>query len=250
VTGKSDPIIQLRYLPLERLKVPHPVNRLQYIQSRCRGKRILDLGALDETELVKEQHSSWRWVHRMIAESAREVLGIDSSPLLKEKGVFHTSFGTTIRYGVVEDLQAVVQEFQPELIVGGELIEHTPNTLSWMSQLGNYAPGVEILMTTPNATSLINLFLSILSRENTHQDHLQIYSFKTLATLSQRLQLEAVKIIPYYYHSELMRGRASRVLIPLIYLVDYLCFTPLQFLFPLTAGGMILEARFPGARVA
>jgi len=250
VTDKSNPFNHLRYLPLERLKVHRPVNRLQYIQSRCRGKRVLDLGALDETEWVKEQHSSWRWGHRIIADSAREVLGIDSSPLLKEKGIFHTSFGTTIRYGVVEELQAVVREFQPELIVGGELIEHTPNTLSWMSQLGKHAPGVELLMTTPNATSLINLCLSLLSRENTHQDHLQIYSLKTLATLSRRLQLEAVKIIPYYYHSELMRGRAHRVLVPLIYLADYLCFTPLQFLFPLTAGGMILDARFPGVKVA
>ena len=54
---------QLAYHPLERLTVARPVGRIDYIRSRCKGLRVLDLGAYDETEVEKPQHQSWRWLH-------------------------------------------------------------------------------------------------------------------------------------------------------------------------------------------
>lgn len=245
MTSPNQETHRLNYLPLEPLKVFRPVNRFDYICARCHGLRILDLGALDETEITKAQHSSWQWLHAAIAGVAGEVLGVDSSQSLKEAGSLKTPCGTTIQYGSVEDLGDVLRTFKPELIVAGELIEHTPNTLGWLSQVGKEQPGVKILLTTPNATSIVNIILSFLNRENTHQDHLHIYSYKTLATLARRLKLEAVRFTPYYYHSELFRGRTPKPLVLFVYMFDYLLLTPLQFLFPMAAGGIILEGKFP-----
>src|SRR5690242_14057354 len=42
-----------RYDPLERLHVRRPVDRVDFISERCRGKRVLDIGCFDETALVK-----------------------------------------------------------------------------------------------------------------------------------------------------------------------------------------------------
>jgi hypothetical protein len=238
---RTEDIHLLKYLPLERLTLRRPVDRFGYVRNRCRGLRVLDLGAYDETEIGKNQHKSWTWLHRSIAGSAKEVLGVDSSLQLAERGTIRTEFGSQIVFGTVTELEGILTSFRPDLVVAGELIEHTPNTLEWLSRIGEILPGTKLLLTTPNSTSIVNIVLSFLNRENTHQDHLHIYSHKTLATLARRLALTEVVITPYYYHSHLFRGRTPTFLLPIVYAVDYLCLTPIQFMFPMTAGGVILE---------
>jgi hypothetical protein len=239
-------LARLRYLPLERLRIRRPVDRIAHVRERCRGLRVLDLGAWDETEVAKRQHASWRWLHAEIAGVAREVLGVDAAPEVARAGEVRTPCGTRIVHGRVEDLGDILRAFRPDLVVAGELIEHTPDTLSWLGRVGEARPGTRLLATTPNATSIVNLLLAFLSRESTHEDHLHVYSYKTLATLARRLGMREVVITPYYYHSHLMRGRTPRPLLPLVYLADYLCLAPCQYLFPLTAGGLILEGVLGG----
>lgn len=232
---------QFKYVPLESVPVLRPVDRIEYIKQRCRGRRVLDVGAYDETEVDKPQHKSWRWLHAEIASVAQEVLGVDGSPKLKETRGIETRCGTRIVYGTVEELDNVLLSFRPDLVVAGELIEHTANTLAWLTRLGEVAPGTRVLLTTPNATSILNIGLAFLKRENTPRDHLQIYSFKSLTTLARKLEMTEVEIHPYYYDPHMFRGKVSKALVPLIYAIDYLILIPVQFLFPLTAGGMIIE---------
>lgn len=240
---------ELRYLPLERLLPRRPVDRISYIRDRCRGRRVLDLGALDETEISKSQHKAWKWLHREIARSARAVVGIDSSDRLRHGGPLRTAFGTTIHYGRVEDLSGVLEEFRPDLVVAGELLEHIADPVTWLASLGRARPGLEILLTTPNATSLANIALALVNREMMHRDHVAIYSYKTLMTLGRRLALQDLKLTPYYYRTDLLRGRTHPLLIPAVALADRLILVPIQFVFPLTAGGFILEGRFPSPAI-
>ena len=233
----------LTYHPLEKLPVRRPVERVDYVARRCRGLRVLDLGAWDETVIGRPQHESWKWLHAEIAGTAREVLGVDAGDEVRAKGSIETSFGTRIVHGRVEDLDDIVRDFRPELVVAGELIEHTPDTAGWLTRLGQLSPGVDVLLTTPNATSILNILLAFASRENQHEDHLQTYSYKTLSTLARRIGLEDAKLTPYYYHSEQFRGRVPSAAVPLVVAVDYLLLMPLQWLFPLTAFGFILEGR-------
>jgi len=237
----------LTYHPLEKLPVTRPVERLSYITRRCAGLRVLDLGALDETVLGMAQHSSWKWLHGEVARSAREVLGVDASERLRENGEICSDFGTRIVYGKVEELDAIVLDFRPDIVLAGELIEHTSDTLGWLTRLGEVSPGTRLLLTTPNATSILNILLAFAGRENQHEDHLHTYSYKTLSTLARRLNLGDATLTPYYYHSEQFRGRVPSGLVPLVYAVDYLCLMPVQYLFPLTAVGFILEGRLAGS---
>lgn len=234
---------ELSYHPLEKLRVPRPVERLPHVAARCAGLRVLDLGALDETLVGKPQHSSWKWLHGEVARSASEVLGVDASDEVRAKGEIRTDFGTRILYGRVEQLDAIVRDFRPDLVLAGELIEHTPDTLGWLSRLGEIAPGARLLVTTPNATSILNILLSFVGRENQHEDHLQVYSYKTLSTLARRLNLADATLTPYYYHSEQFRGRVPPPVVPFIVAADYLLLMPIQYLFPLTAFGFILEGK-------
>jgi hypothetical protein len=241
-------LTQLSYSPFEKIAVPRPVHRLAYVAASSAGRRVLDLGAYDETEISKQHHSSWRWLHAEIAARASAVLGVDSSEAVRTKGSIVTGIGTQITYGDVHDLSTIVQEFRPDLVVAGELIEHTENTVGWLRALGDLLPSTEVILTTPNATSIINLFLAPLNRENCHEDHLHIYSFKTLTTLARRLHLDDLRITPYYYDSHILKGRFAGVVAPIIDLIDFGCLRPTQFLFPLTAFGWILQGRFSKAR--
>ena len=221
------------------------MDRYRYVREACRGKRVLDLGAYDETEFTRAQHTSWRWLHAVIAGSAKEVLGVDASPKLPPEGLT-TPVGTRIVCGQVEDLGGLVADFRPDLIVAGELIEHTADTLGWLARLAAAAPGVGFLATTPNTTSVINLLLAFLRRENNHPDHLQVYSYKTLATLAGRVPLQGTALTPYYYDPHIFRGRLPRLLSPAVSLTDLFLLKPLQYAFPLTAFGWILEGTLGG----
>src|ERR1700742_5339720 len=74
----------LAYSPFEKLSIARPVDRLDFVASCCVGKRVLDLGAYDETEVSKLQHSSWRWLHAEIAARASSVVGVDSADSVKQ----------------------------------------------------------------------------------------------------------------------------------------------------------------------
>jgi hypothetical protein len=235
---------------LERLRVLRPVDRYRYMRQRCEGLRVLDLGAYDETEVDRPQHGSWRWLHAEIAAAAKEVLGVDASEKLRTAGQVQTRCGTRIVYGRVEALDTHLHGFKPDLIVAGELIEHTPDTLGWLARAAAARSGTRLLATTPNATSIINILLALLGRENCHQDHLQVYSFKTLATLAARVPMHDVTIRPYFYDPHLFFGRVPRLAAPLISGMDLLFLKPIQWLFPLTAFGLILEGTLGPASAA
>jgi hypothetical protein len=230
--------------PLERLSVPRPVDRIDYLCSLCKGKRVLDLGAYDETEVNKHQQSSWRWLHAELAKVSTDILGVDSSAKIKEMGELNTLLGSKIVYGTVNELTAIVQKFKPEIIVAGELIEHTPDSAIWLDKLAKIFPHGEIAITTPNATSIVNCLLASISRENCHVDHLQVYSYKSLACLVRYINVQGAEITPYYYRSDLFRQKISPFFRPTVMLLDRLILGPLQWLFPLYSGGLILHGKF------
>jgi hypothetical protein len=233
----------LTYHPLERIRLPRPVDRYDYVRERCRGLRVLDLGAYDETEVDREQHGSWRWLHGEIAGVAGTVLGVDASDRVRAAGAVETQVGSRIVYGRVEDVAGIAREFGPDLIVAGELIEHTPDPLAWLSELARARPGTALLLTTPNATAIVNLVLAFVHRESCHPDHLQVYSYKTLVTLAGRIPLHALEVRPYYYSAHIFKGRLPRPLAPIVTIADRAFFRPIQYLFPLTAFGWIVEGR-------
>jgi Methyltransferase domain len=227
--------------PFARLPVPRPVDRYAYVTGHCRGKRVLDLGAYDETEVDREQHSSWRWLHAEIAAVAKEVLGVDASPKLKNLGSVETSVGTRIVYGQVEHLDEILADFQPDVIVAGELIEHTQDTLGWLSRVAELQPGTRIIATTPNTTSVVNVLLAPLRREVAHPDHIHVYSYRTLRTLAGRVPMGSMTVLPYYYNRHLFYSRVPHWASPIVTLADVLFMKPLQWLFPLLSTGLILD---------
>ena len=235
------PVAAISDSPLAKLPMRRPVDRYAYVRSLCLGKRVLDLGAYDETEVDRDQHHSWRWLHAEIAGVASEVLGVDAAEAVREAGSVRTHLGTTIVYGVVEELDQIAAEFKPEVVVAGELIEHTPDTLGWVRGLATVLPGTRFVATTPNTTSLINVGLAMLHRENAHPDHIQVYSYRTLATLMSRVPLVRMAITPYYYNRHLFYARLPSWARPAVTAADVALLRPAQWLFPLLSMGLVVD---------
>lgn len=234
-------LCSLDHSPFAKLVVTQPVDRYDYVVEACRGERVLDLGAYDETEVYRHGTSLYRWLHADIAAVADEVLGVDAAEALRSVGSIETTIGTKIVYGEVENLEDLIATFRPTVIVAGELIEHTQDTLGWLSRVADLCPGVRFLATTPNTTNIINVFLALFRRELAHPDHTQVYSYRTLWTLAGRVPMTRYRIVPYFYNRHLFYERVPRWCGPVVTLLDKAVLQPLQRLFPLISSGLILD---------
>lgn len=238
----------LSYSPFEGLCVPRPVRRIDHLAGAVKGLRVLDLGAYDESVVDRPRARGWRWLHEELAKSANSVLGIDASRALESRGELRTGPSSRIVFGTVESRQTEIRDFNPEIIIAGELIEHLESPLQWLRELGALCPGTRIVMTTPNATSFLNMALAFANRENCDPDHVAVYSFKTLAKVSSRARIGDAIITPYYYDTQLLGFRFPWMPRAVLRLVDAVLFMPLQFLFPLTSFGLILDGTLPPGR--
>jgi Methyltransferase domain len=235
--------MELRYEPLERLHVQRPVDRIEFVASACRGRTVLDLGALDETALSSKRGRG-TWLHEAIAATATRVIGIDNSSEVPEAGL-STATNAEIRRGDVTALHPwlAANDFVPEVIVAGELLEHLPNPLQFLRSLVEIdrLRGSTLIVTTPNATAVHNVAIGLLSRESTHHDHLCILSYKTLHTLFRRAGFSNWRIVPYRAAFIEMRHRNAGLRGGIVAAGEK-AINVIEWLFPLLSFGYVVVA--------
>jgi hypothetical protein len=235
---------KLRYTPLERLYVVRPVDRTKFIARACAQRRVLDLGAMDETAFAAKRGRG-TWLHEEIGRNALRVDGIDNSALVPVEGL-RTGPNSTIRRGDITDPDGIVAalEDSPDVIVAGELIEHLDNPLQFLKRFAaiERLSGKMLILSTPNATALHNLLIGLARRESTHPDHLCILSYKTLTTLCRRAGFSEWEIIPYFSRFTEMRERHSGLLRLAVRAAQGIV-NGLEWIFPLLSFGYIVQIR-------
>jgi SAM-dependent methyltransferase len=243
--SRVEPAAMPRYEPLEHLRVRRPVPRDAFVREACRGKSVLDLGAMDETAYLSKRGTG-TWIHEEIARVATQVVGVDSSDAVPEDGL-QTAPNAVIRRGDITRLaqwfEAQDPSFVPDVVVAGEVIEHVPDPLAFLRELRSVERlrGRKLVLTTPNATAAHNVLIALASRESTHHDHLCILSFKTLHTLLHRAGFTRWSVTPYYAAFPEMRSRHPGLLGAAIGLGEK-SVNLVEWLFPLLAFGYIVEA--------
>lgn len=232
----------LHYTPFERLTCPRPVDKLDWISDFCRDKLVLDLGAYDETAVALKEGTGY-WLHGRIAAAAKEVVGVDNSELLPAEGMRPSAKSVIVR-GDIFQLDRIHLDWDPDVVVVGELIEHLPNALEFLRLLkadDRFASST-IVLTTPNASAFYNFVLGLVGRESTHHDHVAIHSYKTLNTLCAKAGLREWDPIPYHSRfSEL--GLRSPRLVRLLVIGFERVVNAVEYLFPLVGGGWIVKVR-------
>ena len=241
-TAAEREVMPLRYTPLERLQLPRPVDRIRYIAAACTGRRVLDLGAMDETAW-QAKRGSGTWLHEEIGRTALCVDGFDSSSLVPATGL-RTGPTSLIRRGDVSDPQSLLAAIPqpPEVIVAGELIEHLENPLQFLRRFAaiDTLRGSTLILSTPNATALHNGLIGLGRRESTHHDHLCILSYKTLTTLCSRAGFASWQIIPYFARFTEMEARHSGLVRLAVHATERAVNLG-EWLFPLLSFGYIVR---------
>jgi SAM-dependent methyltransferase len=170
---------------VHRLPDAHLVDRFQYLLGVCRGKRVIDLGFVDEGRMTTKR-TQRAWLHELLSRSARELVGIDSDAggvrLARELGF--ESYAADCQSG--SDLIDLELE-HADVVVAGELIEHLDRPGDFLEAVKTLVgPTGVLVLTTPNAARLTNLLGSLAHRELANPDRVAWYSWHTLKTLFER----------------------------------------------------------------
>lgn len=228
----------LKYTPVEKISVHKTVSRIQYIKAACNGKNVLDLGCYDETALIKRH--SVEYLFDEISSVSKTHIGVDNSPALPKEGLILNE-REKILFGDIYDLEDLDINFNAiDIIIAGELIEHLPDTLKFFLSLKKSFAGKRLICSTPNTTSFSNILLSFFSRESAHQDHLQVYSYKTLNTLCQRSGFNSWHIVPYHVKFSEMIMNSAGVKKKVVSACETVV-NGIEKVFPMTAGGYIID---------
>jgi 2-polyprenyl-3-methyl-5-hydroxy-6-metoxy-1,4-benzoquinol methylase len=131
-----------------------PVERIAFLISRCRGKKVLDLGCIQHTS--KWAVNNPDWLHKKLYDNAQYILGID---YLEADVIELNRLGFNIIYGDVTKPLHLNQKF--DVIIAGNLIEHLSNFDGFFLNLDNWlAPDGEVLISTANPFYMDQYFYS------------------------------------------------------------------------------------------
>lgn len=145
----------------------------------CAGKKVLHIGATD-SPYTEQKFSDNLLLHTKIQKEASELLGIDidkdSIDFLCKKGV-----NNIIEFNM-NNLKEL--NFEPDVIIFGETIEHLMNqeiALSILKKSMN--KDTKLLVSTPNAMWLNKIIDTFNFQETQHTDHKMIFSYATIKNL-------------------------------------------------------------------
>ncbi len=167
------------------------VDRNEYLESICKGKTVLHLGAaegIDTRQLNKEKNN---WLHGRLLKVAKKVIGVDLNP----------GNETDIIKCDIEDLIECNRIFRNyknvDIIIMGELIEHLSNPGEALYNIG--LVNGELIITTPNNFALRKFLWACLNKEVVSNSHTCYYSVKTLAYLLKQQGYKVTKTLNYAY---------------------------------------------------
>ena len=164
------------------------VDRISYLREQARGRRVIHVGFVD-TGCRSMQEQAGTWLHGHLDEVATSLVGIDVNEV-----------------GVKEAVEALGIE-PAQLVIAGEVIEHLDDPGGFLGGLHDLvAPGGLLVVTTPNAYGLFNVFASLARREINHPDHVVMFTWRTLANLAARHGWEPIETRMYVPVVKVGRG--------------------------------------------
>ncbi|MCB1006727.1 MAG: class I SAM-dependent methyltransferase [Acidimicrobiales bacterium] len=185
------------------------VDRIQYVTGLARAKRVIHVGFVD-AGYEDMQAQAGTWLHEHLADVATSLVGID----VDEAGVERArarGFEAHVADGRDPDGLSGLGLEPADLVIAGEVIEHLDDPGSFLDGLhGLLAPGGTLVLTTPNASGLLNGFAALAGAEINHPDHVVLFSWRTLTNLLRRHGWEHVRTATYVPSVKQARGEGAK----------------------------------------
>lgn len=189
-------------------------SRLDLLSSECAGKRVIHMGAADHLNLIGDKIQSGIWLHGVLTGVAGECVGVDTAAEVVEH-IRHTYGITNIRAGNVFSESSVnyfQQEMPWDMMVLGEILEHIPDPVAFLTQIRRYYSGIveRLIITVPNALRFSNFFNSLHGYEAVNTDHKYWFTPYTVASVVAAAGLTPQWVAPCHYVWESPRQQFLR----------------------------------------
>ncbi len=195
---------------VHRLPPAQLVDRAAYLIEMVRGRRAAHVGFVDSgCWAYHDRFDSWLHAHLDAAASSMVGLDLDAAGVQRALELGFAAHAVDARD---PDAIAALGLDPVDVVVAGEVIEHLDDSGSFLEGLHSLvAPGGRLVVTTPNASGLLNAGAAALAGyEVNHPDHVTLYSCFTLTNLMARHGWEVDEVatyVPVLKEFDALRGR-------------------------------------------
>jgi 2-polyprenyl-3-methyl-5-hydroxy-6-metoxy-1,4-benzoquinol methylase len=189
---------------LQRLPSTRAVERVPYLQSLARGKRVIHIGCCGLGSGTIEGCAGCPdplgpSLHDDLAAVAGELVGID----VDEAGVERARARGHEAYpaDVSRPEQLAALGIAPaDVVIAGEVIEHIEGPVPFLRGMHHLVRrGGSLVVTTPNATSLLNPVAAMRRHELINPTHVVMYSWYTLTNVLRRTEWDVTEFVTYHH---------------------------------------------------
>jgi SAM-dependent methyltransferase len=173
-------------------------SRWSFILNRCKGRSVLHLGFVGETDgslqVKVDAFGVGRVLHPHLTRVASEVVGVDRDECAVE--AIRSQFqGDGLLVGDVEHLERLPLDRTFDVILFGDLIEHLSCPGLALEGLRRFmSPHSELIISTPNAFALLANLRFSMGRFREGNEHVAAYSKFTLPALLERHHLKITEL--------------------------------------------------------
>lgn len=164
-------------------------SKAELVERRCRGQRVLHLGAVGETYSNPQTRIDLapQSVHAWLSDISAKCVGVDYDKASVEALTSSGVFDNLICADVTTMTRADVPLERIDAVVIGDIIEHLSNPGAMLDALHQIVdPGTEVVLTTPNALALPIFLRHLQEREIEGLDHVVSFNRASLENLLTR----------------------------------------------------------------
>jgi hypothetical protein len=176
----------------------------------------------------------------MIRKNAKKVVWIDNSSKIPDEWIKTWNNSIILKWDITTLNKNLFLEC--DILIAWELIEHISNVEDFFWYIKRFANWKTLICSTPNATAIYNWLLALMKKESQHEDHIHIFSYKTLNTLCRRAWFQDWNIIPYHVRFTEMILKShwlkKKILICFQKVINLI-----EYLFPLVSWGLIVKIK-------
>ncbi len=171
-------------------------DRVSFVCSLAKGKKILHLGCLDHLPLIDAKIAGGKWLHKELTERASKCIGIDIDKEVKDYVESKHGFDNIILGDFTTTRIKEILDDHWDFAVLGELLEHIDNPVAYLKAIReNYAGIIDgIIITVPNAWTKTTMRMANKSSEIINSDHRYWFTPYTLAKVIVRAGMEVDEI--------------------------------------------------------
>jgi 2-polyprenyl-3-methyl-5-hydroxy-6-metoxy-1,4-benzoquinol methylase len=229
---------------VHRLPPASLVDRFEFLRALSDGRRVVHVGFVD-AGCADANTEAGAWLHAHLAQTARELVGldVDSAGVDIARARGYEAYAVDCRDTVAVTSLGLAPA---DVVVAGEVIEHLDDAGAFLDGLhALLADDGVLVVTTPNATGLVNAFASLANYEVNHPDHVTMFTCQTLDAMLRRHRWTPVD---HHVFLQQVKARADGTLRSQMFTSGARAVLALERLLarlgrPYTADGLIVLAR-------